>query len=225
MKHETFEVLAKMFAIVNGAEGDSVPVEVVLEHLKRMTVLELLPSKIGKFDIWDAISGKKEVGLNIEHKDGFMYASNSSSAFKIRADYDANLEGKRVYKDGRIRSIYRFTFEDCIQSYKNLLEEKKRGIKIDWDRMKEVDKEARALKKILGRDYRPIVSIKGRLHFYYDDLLNFLKFMESHGIDAFEYYAGEGETVASIAEGSDGSVGVIVPLRGDFRQRRDVIKW
>jgi hypothetical protein len=49
--------------------------------------------------------------------------------------------------------------------------------------------------------------------------------MESRGIDTFEYYAGEGETIASIAEGSDGSVGIIVPLRGDGRQRRDVIKW
>ena len=224
MKHETFDVLAKMFAIANSAAGDSIPVEVVLDHLKRMTVLELLPSKIGKFDIWEAIADNSDVA-HIEHKGGFMYAKNSLSLFKIRADYDANLEDKRVYKNGKIRGIYRFTSEECIQTYKTLLDEKKRGITVDWDRMKEVDKEVRALKKILGRGYRPIVSFKGRLHFFYDELLNFLKFMESRGIDTFEYYAGEGETIAAIAEGSDGSVGIIVPLRGDFRQRRDVIKW
>jgi hypothetical protein len=224
MKHETFEVLAKMFAIANGAEGDSIPVEVVLDHLKRMTVLELLPSKIGKFDIWDAISAKGSLA-NIEHKNGFMYASTSYSIFKIRSSYDANLEGKRVYKNGMIKGAINSTFENCIQMYRGWIEEKKKTIKIDFNRLKEIDKEVRALKKILGKDYRAIISFKGRMHFYYEDLLHFLKFMESSGIDTFEYYGGEEKSAVSMAVSADGNVGVLMSLKGDFRQRRDVIKW
>lgn len=224
MKHETFEVLAKMFAIANKAEGDSIPVEVVLDHLKRMTVLELLPSKIGKFNIWDAISSKGNLA-NIDHKDGFMYASTVFSLFKIRAEYDSNLEGKRVYKNGAIRGAIGSTYESTFRTYKTWIEEKRRSIKIDFDRLKEVDKEARALKKILGRDYEAIISFKGRVYFYYKDLLHFFKFMESSGIDTFEYYAGEEKPNVAMAESADGNVGIIVPLRGDFRQRRDVIKW
>jgi hypothetical protein len=224
MKHETFDVLAKMFAIANNAEGDSIPVEVVLDHLKRMTVLELLPSKIGKFDIWDAISSQGNLA-RIEHRDGFMYASTAYSIFKIRSAYDSNLEGKVVYKNGTIRRAVGTTFESTIRGYKTQIEEKKRSIKIDFDRLKEVDKEARALKKILGRDYKAIISFKGRIHFYYDDLLRLFKFMESSGIDTIEYYAGEEKSNVVMAESADGNVGIIMPLSGDFRQRRDVIKW
>lgn len=213
-----------MFAIANNAEGDSIPVEVVLDHLKRMTVLELLPSKIGKFGIWEAISSKGSLA-HIEHKDGFMYASTAHSIFKIRAEYDSNLEGKVVYKNGTIRRAVGTTFESAIRGYKTQIEEKKRSIKIDFDRLKEVDKEARALKKILGRDYKAIISFKGRIHFYYDDLLHLFKFMESSGIDTIEYYAGEEKSNVVMAESADGNVGIIMPLSGDSRQRRDVIKW
>lgn len=224
MKQETFEVLAKMFSIANNTEGDSISVELVLDHLKRMTVLELLPSKIGKFDLWD-VTTKDGVYASIYYKGGFAYATNTRTLFKIRSEYDSNLEEKKVFKDGKIREGMRMVYEDTIATSKARLGEKKRGMKLDMARLKEVDKEVRALKKILGRDFCPIISFKGRVYYKYEDLLNFFKFMETFGIESFDYYSGEESLVPSIAESDNGCIGVIMPLSGDFRQRRDVIKW
>lgn len=229
MKKESFEILANLFAVAksidNPSEGEGMmKTKDVIDHLTRITLLEMINEKVGKLNVWDFVDTDKTLVLNhLYHKDGFMLASNRRLLLKVKRDYPEHLEGKGVFKDGTIATTtIPSRLGDTLAL--NELEHRLRGkvVKIDLSKFAEVEKECKAIRKMSRNTIRPIIRLDGgSIHFYYDEMATAITFMRDIGADEISIVPKTGYA-ARISK--DDNVCIIMPVTGDFRQMSNIVE-
>lgn len=229
MKKESFEILASLFAVANAHNnpsegGGTMNAKDVIDHLTRITLIEMINEKVGKLNVWDFVDTDKTLLLNhLYHKDGFLLASNRRLLLRVKREYPENLEGKGIFKDGTIAttSIPSRLFDTLIinERYHNA---RGKVVKIDWARFAEVEKECKAIRKMSRNTIRPVIGLDGGgAHFYYDEMATAVAFMRDIGADEISIIPNEG-VGARITK--DDSVCLLMPVTGDFRQMNSVIE-
>lgn len=223
MKKESFDILANFFNVAHSVGEGAIPGKTVLDYLTRLTIIEMVNEKIGKLNVWDFVDTDKSRRMNILlHKGGFLYATNRRLLLKINRDYSSDLEGKSIRKDGSVERYPFNNFESTLSGCESIHSEKGKKIKIDFDKFLEVSKECKAIKKMSRGTIRPIVSLdEGSTHFYYDELINAIQFMNE--IDVDEISIIPNSNVASMIV-KDGNVCLLMPVMGDFRQMSNVFE-
>ena len=222
MKKESFDIVADLFAIAmascNKENGSgTIEAKVLIDHLTRMTTIEMTNEKIGKLNVWDFVeSDKTRVASSIYHKDGFLCATNRRMLLRVKRDYAPEVEGRCMKKDGSLTSGCLTGFDDAVIRNKALHREGGKKVKIDFDKFAEISKACKACGKISKGKVRPVVSLDGgSMHFYYDELVSAVQYMADAGVDEISIIPNK-RYPAMIESGED--ICLLMPVEGDFRQ-------
>lgn len=222
MKKESFDIIAELFAIANAScnkEDGSGTIEskVLIDHLTRMTLVEMTNEKIGKLNVWDFVDSDKSRRTNcIQHKEGFLQATNRRMLLNIKREYSPELEDRCMRKDGTMTYGCLTGFKETLATNEVIHRDCGKKIKIDFDKFAEVSKACKAAKKIGRGSVIPVISLDGgSVHFYYDEFVHAVQFMVDLGVDEVSIVPGK-NTAMRIESGEN--VCLLMPVVGDFRQ-------
>lgn len=126
--------------------------ELFLSKINEILACEANDVKLGKFDVYDLTDeqeGKiRPFCASVHYLNGYRYVTDTRILLKLKSDYPTNMEGKSIKKDGSELNIGRLpNFESVLQSWLNEYD-KRQDYTINFDRVKECIKIAKAHKKI-----------------------------------------------------------------------------
>ena len=98
MKAESMKHLQKMYAMCNEDMG------YFKELIEAIIRIESEPKTKSKFKIWDYVSDDdlRPAMCRVFHDSGFKVASDGHILIALKEEYDSELEGKLLQKDGTI---------------------------------------------------------------------------------------------------------------------------
>lgn len=150
--------------------------ELITAKIREIIACECNEQKLGKLDLYD-FTDNKDTYRNwvraVHYMNGYRYASETHILIKIKSDYPIEMEGKSICKDGSELSDVRLpNFDSVIASWDSL--QTSSDFKIDFDRLNECVKQAKAHKKIYKKATISILEL-GDTGTYVDAFL-FFKF-------------------------------------------------
>lgn len=126
--------------------------ELITAKIREIIACESNDIKLGKFDVYDLTDEKegkvRPFCASVHHLNGYRYVTDTRILLKLKSDYPAEMEGKSIKKDGSELNIERLpNFESVLKSWIKEYD-KWQDYTINFDRVKECVKLAKAHKKI-----------------------------------------------------------------------------
>lgn len=126
--------------------------ELITAKIREIIACESNDIKLGKFDVYDLTDEKegkvRPFCASVHYLNGYRYVTDTRILLKLKSDYPAEMEGKSIKKDGSELNIERLpNFESVLKSWLKEYE-KRQDYTINFDRVKDCIKLAKAHKKI-----------------------------------------------------------------------------
>ena len=206
MKAESMKHLQKMHTMCSEDMG------YFKELIEAIIRIESEPKTKSKLKIWDYVSDDdlRPAMCCVMHDSGFKVASDSHILIALREDYEPELEGKLMKKNG--------TFEDKYTKYpkwRDVIPDPQRmgmvPVKMDFDKVRGFESDFKARIKAAGLSPKyTFGSVKvNNSWFKLDMLMKAVKFMEHIGADTL-YVAPDGRR-AGLAVSGDSKC-VVMPM-------------
>lgn len=189
----------------------------VYERLMQVLRCET-PAVSTKFDIWKWVCKDEDtrpVMCGIYHEDGFKVASESHILVWLKEEYPDNLEGKVLYKDGRVLDCYKYPRWRSVIPTEN-----SQVVKIDIAKFREAHNDwkarMRAFKKNATDDNpgRGVVKVADA-YFDMDSFSRVVDFMDAYGADEIICNGQNNRRAAMVKAGESGCL--IMPISGESK--------
>lgn len=198
MKAESLKHLQKMHAMCNE------DMDYFKELIEAIIRIESEPKTKSKFKIWDYVSTDdlRPAMCCVMHDSGFKVASDSHILIALREDYEPELEGKLMKKDG--------TFEPQSTRYpkwRNVIPNPQLTdmvpVKLDFEKIRCFEVDYKAKIKAQGIKHQDgYVKVTGNCTFKLNYLMKAVKFMEHIGADTL-MVAADGRRAALATSGEN----------------------
>lgn len=193
-------------------------------HEKLMQVLRAeQPATTTKFDIWKWVYKDETLRpamCGIFHEDGYKVASESRILVWLKEDYAENLEGRILYKDGRVLDCYKYPrWRDVIPTSNTQV------VKIDIAKFREAYNDWKARMKAFKRNATDDDPGKGvvkvaNTYFLMDLFGKVVDFMDAFGVD--EIICNEENNLRSCMVKAGESGCLIMPIVGKNEAGQEV---
>ena len=198
MKAESLKHLQKMHSMCSEDMG------YFKELIEAIIRIESEPKTKSKFKIWDYVSDDdlRPAMCRVFHDSGFKVASDGHILIVLKEEYDSELEGKLLQKNGTIATQYTNypKWRDVIPN-PQLIEMV--PVKLDFDKIRGFESEYKAKVKAQGIKYQDgYVRVTVNCTFKLNYLMKAVKFMEHIGTDTL-MVAADGRRAALATSGEN----------------------
>lgn len=207
MKAESMKHLQKMYAMCNKDMG------YFKELIEAIIRIESEPKTKSKFKIWDYVSDDdlRPVMCRVFHDSGFKVASDGHILVALKEEYDSELEGMLLKKDGTIETHY-----TNYPKWRNVIPNpelmKMVPVKLDFEKIRGFEAEYKAKVKAQGIKYQDgYVRVTENCTFKLNLLMKAVKFMEHIGTDTL-MVAADGRRSALATSGENKCI--VMPVYG-----------
>ena len=214
MKAESLKHLQKMHSMCSEDMG------YFKELIEAIIRIESEPKTKSKFKIWDYVSDDdlRPAICRVFHDSGFKVASDGHILIVLKEEYDSELEGKLLKKDGTIATQYTNypKWRDVIPN-PQLIEMV--PVKLDFEKIRGFETEHKAKIKAQGIKYQDAyVRVIESCTFKLNYLMKAVKFMEHIGADTL-MVAADGRRAALATSGE--SKCIVMPIYCDAQEDKE----
>lgn len=208
MKVESMKHLQKMHSMCSKDMG------YFKEFIEAIIRIESEPKTKSKFKIWDYVSDDaiRPAMCHVYHDGGFKVASDGHVLVAVKEDYDPQLEGRLMLKNGTLAPENKYRYPKWRDVIPNTELMKMVSVKIDFDKLKGFEADFKAKMKAENRKYAiTAVRVTKNCWFNLEYLVKTARAMEHIGTDTLMVNAdGRSAALAS----SDKGYALLMPIIG-----------
>ena len=215
MKAESLKHLQKMHSMCSEDMG------YFKELIEAIIRIESEPKTKSKFKIWDYVSDDdlRPAMCRVFHDSGFKVASDSHILIVLKEEYDSELEGKLLQKNGTIETQYT-NYPKWRDVIPNPQLTEMVPVKLDFEKIRGFETEHKAKIKAQGIKYQDAyVRVTENCWFKLSDLMKAVKFMEHIGADTL-MVAADGRRAALATSGENKCI--VMPI---YSASKDKEEW
>ncbi len=214
MKPESLKHLQKMHAMCSEDMG------YFKELIEAIIRIESEPKTKSKFKIWDYVSDDdlRPAMCRVYHDNGFKVASDGHILVALKEEYDPELEGKLIKKDGTIETQFT-NYPKWRDVFPNPQLTVMAPVKLDFEKIKGFEADFKAKMKAENRKYAiTAVRVAKNCWFKLEYLVKLAKVMEHIGTDTLMVnFDGRRAALTSSDKGKALLMPIVCPENAEFR--------